>query len=354
MPPLPTRGAQRATQGPSRASSDLGATGDSCNGRLGIIHIVGHSAPKRKGLLIVRLHSPAFSALDTFDTSLHLRRKSPSSCSPVPGRVVTPSIPSIPYYRIIYIHAHVCVRICVAFSVILTKGGLHYNMIDDTVRVQKDSNSRVSKGVSDPPRIPVISPGRMPQGYFKRRRLYTDGRNEPGRYYPGDLRIDPEEFTSWVRSLRRRHEMSALDMATYLGVSLATVYSYEKGSTTPKDATYRLLQDLSEKPYMTKFYYTDKRCDKWRFARWVKKARLVRGMSVTDLASMIGRSSSSIYGYEEARVMPTDETFKRLYWALKLRDTPNSIDKLEALYDGIPVRADGFAAPVDEAGYELR
>jgi transcriptional regulator with XRE-family HTH domain len=54
------------------------------------------------------------------------------------------------------------------------------------------------------------------------------------------------------------------------------------------------------------------------FSRYLRDARIKRGLSVADLADSIGVSTASIYFWETDRVRPRDANLSALCKALKL------------------------------------
>lgn len=54
------------------------------------------------------------------------------------------------------------------------------------------------------------------------------------------------------------------------------------------------------------------------FARYVRDARLARGLSVAELAQRIGVSAASVYFWETDRVRPRDANLNALCKALRL------------------------------------
>ena len=54
------------------------------------------------------------------------------------------------------------------------------------------------------------------------------------------------------------------------------------------------------------------------FARYLREARIRRGLSVTDVAEQIGVSTASIYFWETEHCRPRDENLTALCRALKL------------------------------------
>ena len=54
------------------------------------------------------------------------------------------------------------------------------------------------------------------------------------------------------------------------------------------------------------------------FSRYVRDARLKRGLSVAELADRVGVSAASIYFWETDRVRPRDANLSALCKALKL------------------------------------
>lgn len=57
---------------------------------------------------------------------------------------------------------------------------------------------------------------------------------------------------------------------------------------------------------------------KQSFSRYVRNARLQRGLSVAELADRIGVSAASVYFWETDRVRPRDANLNALCKALRL------------------------------------
>lgn len=57
---------------------------------------------------------------------------------------------------------------------------------------------------------------------------------------------------------------------------------------------------------------------KQNFSRYVRNARLERGLSVAELADRIGVSAASVYFWETDRVRPRDANLSALCKALRL------------------------------------
>lgn len=110
-----------------------------------------------------------------------------------------------------------------------------------------------------------------------------------------------------IKQLRKARGMSAEDLAEATGISPATIYRYENGSTEePKASMLRKIANALETELSTSLPLGPR----------IMNARMALNLTQTDLADMLDVSRSAIGMWETGEREPSLETIERLARAL--------------------------------------
>ena len=135
----------------------------------------------------------------------------------------------------------------------------------------------------------------------------------------------PQDFGPWLREVRESKRMTQAALGKAVGVSQTMVSTWERSTGRPDDEWIALLDQALDTRFGATAEEHEASAETGAFGQWLRRTRIDRALSVSDLSQVSGVSLPSIYNIETGKTPnPRQQTRARLEKALG-ETTPTSV-----------------------------